>query len=438
MYIRQGTVDFGAPTRADDMRNALALFLSRMRTQLAGGLLAGIVLPGLVMAQFQLFPYGQPIFDNSYVGAFCALLIGFMMFRKVTALPGSNAIVSVVPAFVMSYGLVIVLFFMLRLEYSRPLFVLSFGFVTAWFLLVLVAIARLQRPVMSLVPGGAALQLKRIKSVRWIEVATPDKIVPGHPMPLVVDLNDPGLSRDWERAIADEAVAGRPIFNARQLNESLSGRVQIEHLSENTFGHLSIDSIYAPAKRYVDAMSAALALVFVAPLMLLVALMIRIDSRGPAIFRQTRMGFRGRTFTVYKFRSMRERPPNADLAADMTLTDDDRITRVGRFIRKTRLDELPQIVNILRGEMSWIGPRPEALRLSEWYESEIPFYRYRHIVRPGITGWAQVKQGHVVDVEDVKEKLEYDLYYIKHFSIWMDVLIALKTVQVIISGHGAK
>ncbi|MEM7768644.1 MAG: sugar transferase [Pseudomonadota bacterium] len=438
MYIHQSTVDFGAPSKTDDARNAAAKVLSRIRTQLAGGIIMAIVLPGLAVSQMKLLPIGPAFFDNSFIGAFCALLIGFMMYRKVTALPGANAILSVVPAFVMSYGLVIVLFFMLRLEYSRPLFVLSFGFVTTWFMLVLVAISRLQRPVMSYVPEGMARDLCRIKSVRWIEVAKPDKIVRGHPMPLVVDLNAAGLSEQWERAIAEEAVAGRPIFNAKQLNESLSGRVQIEHLSENTFGHLSVDTIYAPAKRYIDVMFAAIALVFFAPLMLLLAAIIRIDSRGPAVFRQTRMGYRGQTFTVYKFRSMRERSPNADRAADMTQSDDDRITRVGRFIRKTRLDELPQVLNILKGEMSWIGPRPEALRLSEWYENEIAFYRYRHIVRPGITGWAQVKQGHVVDVDDVKEKLEYDLYYIKHFSVWMDFMIALKTVQVILTGHGAK
>jgi lipopolysaccharide/colanic/teichoic acid biosynthesis glycosyltransferase len=122
----------------------------------------------------------------------------------------------------------------------------------------------------------------------------------------------------------------------------------------------------------------------------------------------------------------------------MTLTDDQRITRVGRFIRRTRIDELPQIINIIRGEMSWIGPRPETLRLSEWYESEIHFYRYRHIVRPGITGWAQVNQGHVTSVEDVREKLEFDFYYVKHFTLWTDLLILVKTVIVVLTGHGSK
>ena len=107
-------------------------------------------------------------------------------------------------------------------------------------------------------------------------------------------------------------------------------------------------------------------------------------------------------------------------------------------MRRTRLDELPQIFNILRGEMSWIGPRPEAVSLSAWYEAEIPFYRYRHIVRPGISGWAQVNQGHVADVEDVNEKLQYDFYYIKHLSYWIDIIIVLRTVKVVLSGFGSK
>src|SRR3546814_1519951 len=108
--------------------------------------------------------------------------------------------------------------------------------------------------------------------------------------------------------------------------------------------------------------------------------------------------------------------------AAMTASNDMRITRIGRFLRQSRLDELPQIINVLKGEMSWIGPRPEAEVLSQWYEAEIPFYRYRHIVRPGMSGWAQVNQGHVVEVGAVRDKLYYDFYYIKHFSPWIDIL----------------
>ena len=154
------------------------------------------------------------------------------------------------------------------------------------------------------------------------------------------------------------------------------------------------------------------------------------------------MGFRGQTFQMIKFRTMRQREILADEPARrddaMTKSDDDRITGIGRFLRKTRIDELPQVFNVLRGEMSFIGPRPEAHALSQWYEAELPFYSYRHIVRPGITGWAQVNQGHVTDVSDVLGKLRFDFYYIKNFSLWLDVLVALKTLRVIVGGIGAK
>ena len=157
------------------------------------------------------------------------------------------------------------------------------------------------------------------------------------------------------------------------------------------------------------------------------------------MFRQERTGYRGPAFTLYKFRSMKlDNDFSDDRDKAMTKSGDDRITRVGRFLRKTKIDELPQVINILRGEMSWIGPRPEAVVLSRWYEQELPFYRYRHIVRPGISGWAQVNQGHVAAVDDVLEKLHYDFYYIKNFSPWLDMVIVLKTVKTMLTGFGAR
>ncbi|NTS65892.1 sugar transferase [Sphingomonas sp. HHU CXW] len=170
-----------------------------------------------------------------------------------------------------------------------------------------------------------------------------------------------------------------------------------------------------------------------------IAVVIKATSRGPVFFVQPRVGYRGKPFRMWKFRTMVNRPATqAELEAAKTLDGDPRITAPGRFLRRSRLDELPQLWNVLRGQMSWIGPRPEALPLSRWYQSEIPFYRYRHIVRPGITGWAQVSQGHVLEIEDVMKKLSYDFFYISNFSPWIDLLIVVRTIKTMLTGFGSR
>jgi lipopolysaccharide/colanic/teichoic acid biosynthesis glycosyltransferase len=162
-----------------------------------------------------------------------------------------------------------------------------------------------------------------------------------------------------------------------------------------------------------------------------------LDSDGPVLYCQERVGESGRRFMVYKFRSMRvdaEREGTPVWARDK----DDRITRVGRFIRKTRLDELPQLWNVLRGDMSFVGPRPERPFFVEQLAKEIPFYQQRHAVKPGVTGWAQIKYEYGSSIEDAMEKLRYDLYYIKHLSIALDLSIVFDTVKVVMFGKGAK
>jgi lipopolysaccharide/colanic/teichoic acid biosynthesis glycosyltransferase len=251
----------------------------------------------------------------------------------------------------------------------------------------------------------------------------------------------------WEARLADFTLAGIPVYHSKDLYESLTGRADLEHLSENNFGALGPLRPLLGMKLVIDWLIAAPAIVALLPLLAIVAVAIRIDSPGAVFFRQVRVGYRGREFRVFKFRTMRaagesrepqrpDRTPQVD--GFITRENDVRITRLGRFLRRTRIDELPQILNILRGEMSWIGPRPEAARLSEWYRSEIPFYRYRHVVRPGITGWAQVNQGHVAEIADIRTKLQYDFYYIRNFSVWLDLLIIMKTVKTVFTGFGHK
>nr|WP_274602332.1 sugar transferase [Sphingomonas sp. CFBP 13733] len=193
-------------------------------------------------------------------------------------------------------------------------------------------------------------------------------------------------------------------------------------------------------KSVVDWLMAFFMGVLLLPLIIVISILVRLTSPGPAFFLQERIGYQGRPFTVYKFRTMKTTVANPIQERDLAITRDrdDRITTIGRFLRMSRIDELPQILNILKGEMSWIGPRPEAAVLSRWYEQEIPFYRYRHIIRPGIAGWAQVCQGHVADIDDVRSKLNYDFYYIKQYSPWIDLLIVVRTIRTMITGYGAR
>jgi len=190
-------------------------------------------------------------------------------------------------------------------------------------------------------------------------------------------------------------------------------------------------------KRAFDATLAGVGLILSSPLWLVFASLIKLEDGGPIFFAQDRVGLGGRPFDALKFRSMR---PDAEAltGAIQASEHDPRVTRIGRFMRATAMDELPQLWNILRGDMSFVGPRPERPFFVEQLSQEIPFYQQRHAVKPGITGWAQVKYRYGSSLEDAMEKLRYDLYYIKHLSIVFDLTIVLDTVKVILFGKGAK
>jgi len=190
-------------------------------------------------------------------------------------------------------------------------------------------------------------------------------------------------------------------------------------------------------KKITDLLLASTLLLTLLPLMLLVALAIKCDSPGPVFYRQERVGLRGRRFAVLKFRSMRQ-DAEADGRPVWAAAQDHRITRVGRFIRWARIDELPQLLNVLRGEMSVIGPRPERPYFVEQFNKLIPSYDDRHAVLPGITGWAQVNYPYGASLEDAREKLRYDLYYVANCGCRLDLQILLATVRVVLSGKGAR
>ncbi len=190
-------------------------------------------------------------------------------------------------------------------------------------------------------------------------------------------------------------------------------------------------------KRLFDILVALALIVLASPIMLLAAIAIKLDSRGPALYRQERLGQDGRPFMVAKFRSMRT-DAESDGKPRWATVDDDRVTRVGHFMRKTRIDELPQLFNVLSGDMSMVGPRPERAYFVEQLTQQIPYVAVRHSVKPGVTGWAQVRYQYGATVEDSIEKLQYDLYYVKNHSLFLDLMILFETVAVVLTGKGAR
>jgi lipopolysaccharide/colanic/teichoic acid biosynthesis glycosyltransferase len=412
---------------------------NRVRLQLGIGLLLAVLLPWAVRVRFEIEQLDYISLQNSLLGTLVGLVLGYYGFRRLSRYPGVRASFHIFPSFAVSYGLVLAVFFFARLDYSRLQFAISFAVSIFWYYVVYFKLQRQQRLTIGVVPHGQVRNLYAIPGVDWIELTKDDPSADQYPV-IAADLRA-DIPDEWERFLADRALNGTLVMHVKQIEESLTGRVAIEHLSENTLGSLIPGIVFAKAKRAFDLVTALVALPLLTPFMLIVALLIRLDSPGPVLFRQQRMGYRGRAFLMFKFRTMRESAPGigADARqAAITRDDDERVTRIGRFLRQYRIDELPQLINVIRGDMSWIGPRPEAVPLSLWYEAELPFYRYRHIVRPGITGWAQVKQGHVADVDEVLWKLHYDFYYIKNFSFWLDVLIVARTIRTILSGFGAR
>lgn len=412
--------------------------LSRTRLQLGGGLLVAALAPYL-MRRF-LFP-GPIDLSNAHkslIGTVIALILGYLGFRQTSQYPGARASYGILPSFVVSFGLVAAAFLLVRLDYNRVQMVASFLLCLIWFYAVYRALQSRQT-VFGVLPFGRAPDLLSTKGPEWL-VLDPELSKIGRFDAIVADLHA-DIPAWWERFLADQALSGVPVLHVKQVRESLTGRVEIEHLSENDFGSLIPGIAYTKVKRAADFVLAAVMLIPLAVMLVPIALAIRIDSKGPVFFRQSRIGYRGKAFAMYKLRTMQIAPHDRKRdrrSAAITVADDERITTVGRFLRKYRIDELPQVINVVKGEMSWIGPRPEAVPLAEWYESELPFYRYRHIVRPGLTGWAQVNQGHVADVADVLWKLHYDFYYIRHFSVWLDLLIVGRTVRTVLSGFGHK
>jgi lipopolysaccharide/colanic/teichoic acid biosynthesis glycosyltransferase len=414
-------------------------WLARRRVQLLGAIILACF--GPLAWRYLVTPEAVWISSvNAFYANVAAVCLTLWFRLSVEPYPGIRSSYVILPTAAAAHGLVLAFFFFTRLPYDRVTFASGFLIHVLWFYLIYFLVQRRTILRIAVVPTGAWQSLLDIDNVIWARLDRPNMAEAVRCDAIVADFTA-DLPPEWESFLADAALAGLIVYQVKPLAESLTGRVQVSHLSENSFGSLVPARGYFYFKTLIDFLFALVVLPLLLPLLGLAAVAILLDDGGPVLFRQKRVGHRGAPFEMVKFRTMRVNAgvaPSDARAAAMTGALDPRITRLGAFLRQTRVDELPQIWNILKGEMSWIGPRPEAEVLSHWYAGEVPFYRYRHVVKPGISGWAQTNQGHVAEVEEIDRKLQYDFYYIKYFSPALDILILFKTLRTMATGYGAR
>ena len=408
--------------------------ISRRRFQLIGALFVSAIVPYLIRTF--LYPETRDVSTiNSFVGNAVAVILGLWGRLSMGNYPGVRSSALNFPTATIGHAVVLTAILLLRVSYDRAGLLGGYALHLLWLFFVYFSLQRVSRRPIGIVPYGAVNKLVSIEQIKWVRLAEPSLERSSHCEAIVADFGA-DLPANWEAFLAESALNGRLVYQVKQLSESLTGRVEIEHISENSFGSLVPGRGYFYVKELADFILAIMLLPIFVIVVALVAIAIRSEGPGSIYFRQRRVGFGGVPIEVVKFRTMiplGQRDPAVDRDGATTSHRDPRITRVGAFLRRTRLNELPQILNVLRGEMSWIGPRPEADVPSSLNKGEVPFYAYRQVVKPGISGWAAVNQGHVADIEDIRLKLEYDFYYIKYFSFWLDVLIVFRTIRTVMT-----
>ncbi|HIF9210028.1 TPA: exopolysaccharide biosynthesis polyprenyl glycosylphosphotransferase [Photobacterium damselae] len=373
------------------------------------------------------------VVNTLWLSVACYLVIAAVL-PKITSYLLVERKYYILPVVLTVFILTMALVFMTRIDYSRSALINASIISFVWFYVTALIRQDSQCLTLSALPNFDASELKHNAKVHLNELSQPYNIanVKGS---LVVDLHK-NLTPESEKFIADCSLANISVFHADSIKEMLEGKVQTHHLSENAIGTLLPNPLYMTFKRIWESLIIILSFPVTLPIMAITALLIKLENPGPAMFIQERVGQGGKVFRIYKFRSMTAKA--ADAEDKFATQEQARVTKVGKVIRKVRIDELPQFFNVLKGDMSLIGPRPEQDSFVKQFEQEIPFYGYRHMVKPGITGWAQVVQGYTDDTESTTEKLAYDLYYIKNLSFWLDVNIVFKTIRTMLTGFGAK
>ncbi|WP_170303166.1 sugar transferase [Reyranella soli] len=416
------------------MRSAPQRFIETWIDAVVGFLFC-VVLP------IPIYATGEP-FVGAWSGAEFTIIstaIGYSVVwycgRRLDAFPGATLqgnLGSVAPIAVLTYALIAAILLLLRIDYSRIQFFGSGLLMVLWMASVTHLRSRYLVRNYAVIPRSSIADMPVLSTCRWLDfddVQRRDVRVDAIVADLSADLGEGRLA-----ALADAAIAGVPVLDRRYIVETLTGRTPLGGLTPNEFGALLPSRQYLVVRRVVELGLTVLMLPILLLTLPVVALVVRLDSPGPIFFLQTRIGRRGQPFRMVKFRTMF----HGAGGPSFTTAADPRITRIGAFLRKCRLDELPQLFNVLAGHMSWVGPRPEAASLEKSYVRDIEHFALRGIVRPGVTGWAQINQGYAHESDEMRSKLEYDLYYLKHCSLWLDLVIVLRTFAVVFRGTGAR
>ena len=402
--------------------------------------LGGAIFLAVVLPEF-LHPYVEkwgPWFgghtsglEPSALSAMAAIVATHLSLRRMGSLPLVTTRSLIFPTVMICFGGALLGLLALKIPPSRYHIWVAPLVTYLWYLWVSVLRARIVRPVIGLFAIRPESLADLPGNIDWREFD-----FDSNPRLFSAIVIDPHSQFDIKSSqlITNLVLKGHAVYHWTHLEEGLTGRVRFATQADNDFGALLPSLSYVRMRRFIDFIVAMIVWPIFLLIVALAAVAIKLDGPGPVFFRQQRKGFRGDRFTCYKMRTMQD---SADGPA-FTLEADPRVTRVGKVLRKWRIDELPQILNVVKGEMGWVGPRPEAVELANLYAAQIPFYDYRHAVRPGITGWAAVHQGNVAEESAARMKLEYDFYYIKYFSPWLDILLCFKTLQTILSGFGSR
>jgi exopolysaccharide biosynthesis polyprenyl glycosylphosphotransferase len=431
-------------SRSNEVVRARGSETMRRASRMMGWALLGLFLLGLaILAVESLRQTGvvTVLFTRTLAWSGVAYLCAFALMLRSLHLPAveGNSLVGL--SVTLAFVILLAGFAVLRVEYSRVALVISYFATLVWTWSGYRLFVRNYVPVFGYSDEGTLAQLEKILNMPGAAPPSANRFEHIRSLfeatrcdALMVDRN---ATADPERTrlLSQLKLSHVRMYSVERIGEMLTGRVGLAHIDENFLDDYAKHYFYGFFKRLLDIVAVIVLSPLALPLSVLVGLAVRLESKGPAIFRQTRVGVFGRAFVMLKFRSM---TTDDDAPAQFAKRQDPRVTRVGRVIRKYRLDEIPQLWNVLKGDMSLIGPRPEQVPMVDQFSQSIPYYPYRHLVRPGLSGWAQVQQGYVGTHEETVTKLSYDLYYVKHCSFALDFLIALKTLRTLLTGYGAR